>query len=229
MSPPDLSLPDDFSGRARLFPLPNMVLFPHVMQPLHIFEPRYRALMEEALRTDRLIAVATLAPGWEQDYDGRPALFPVACLGRVATHQRLDDGRFNLLLLGLRRVRIVKEPPSAKAFREAEVEVLDDHYGILAAARQAALRERLVEVLRKLMRKLPKAEDQLSQLFDSPMPLGVLADIVAYTLELPWAFKLELLGELDADRRATMLLERLDHSHENPSIKRKFPPDVSLN
>jgi Lon protease-like protein len=71
------SQPENFSGKARLFPLPNLVLFPHVLQPLHVFEPRYRQLLEEALADDRLIAMAVLAPGWESDYEGRPALRPV--------------------------------------------------------------------------------------------------------------------------------------------------------
>src|SRR5690554_5796627 len=96
----------NFSGIARLFPLPNLVLFPHVMQPLHIFEPRYRAMMEEAIAGDQLIALAMLAPGWENQYEGRPPLLPMACLGRVATYQRLPDNRFNLLLLGLKRIKI---------------------------------------------------------------------------------------------------------------------------
>ena len=72
---------EGFSGRVRLFPLPNLVLFPHVMQPLHIFEPRYRHLLEDALADDRLITMAALKPGWETDYEGRPPLYPVACLG----------------------------------------------------------------------------------------------------------------------------------------------------
>ena len=64
--------PDQFSGLARVFPLPNLVMFPHVMQALHIFEPRYRAMLEEAIEDDRLIALGVLAPGWEQHYEGRP-------------------------------------------------------------------------------------------------------------------------------------------------------------
>ena len=97
----------EFSGRVRLFPLPNLVLFPHVMQPLHVFEPRYRCLLEDSLASDRLIAMALLAPGWENDYEGRPPLYPMACLGRVTSFHRLDDGTYNLLLLGLHRVRLV--------------------------------------------------------------------------------------------------------------------------
>src|SRR5947208_17093988 len=94
----------DFSGTARLFPLPNLVLFPQVVQPLHVFEQRYRQMTADALAGDRLIAMALLRPGWEADYDGRPAIHPVACLGRVVADQRLDDGRYNLLLRGLARV-----------------------------------------------------------------------------------------------------------------------------
>jgi len=72
---------EEFSGRARLFPLPNLVLFPHVIQPLHIFEPRYVELLRDAIQSDKLIAISLLAPGWEDDYDGRPTIEPVACLG----------------------------------------------------------------------------------------------------------------------------------------------------
>src|SRR5262245_52740264 len=94
-----------FAGTARLFPLPNLVLFPNVAQPLHIFEPRYRQLMADALADDRLITMALLRPGWEQDYHKSPPLYPVACVGRIAQEQRLPDGRFNLLLQGLCRAR----------------------------------------------------------------------------------------------------------------------------
>ena len=79
----------NFAGVARLFPLPNLVFFPHVMQPLHIFEPRYRQMTADALAGDRLIALTLLQPGWEDQYEGRPAVHPVACLGRVVADQLL--------------------------------------------------------------------------------------------------------------------------------------------
>ena len=83
----------DFAGTGAVcFRCPNLVLFPHVMQPLHIFEPRYRSLMEDALATDRLIAMAVLEPGWENDYEGRPRLCATACLGHITTYHRFDDG-----------------------------------------------------------------------------------------------------------------------------------------
>src|ERR1700692_4837672 len=98
-----------FAGTVRLFPLPNLVLFPHVMQPLHIFEPRYRQMAADALAGDRLIAPVLLQTGWEADYEGRPAIYSMACLGRIVAEQRLDDGRFNLLLRGICRARLSKE------------------------------------------------------------------------------------------------------------------------
>src|SRR5262249_5933389 len=122
----DLSSLENFGGVARLFPLPNLVLFPHVMQPLHIFEPRYRQMTADALAADRLITPALLKPGWEADYEGRPDLFEVACLGRIVAEQRLEDGRFNILLRGLARVRVLKEIKQGKPYRSARVEVLTE-------------------------------------------------------------------------------------------------------
>src|SRR5438128_9189192 len=96
-APEELFLhPESFSGTARLFPLPNLVLFPHVLQPLHIFEPRYRQMTAEALAGDRLIAMMLLQPDWEKDYQGAPAVHPVGCLGKIIADQQLDDGRFNI-------------------------------------------------------------------------------------------------------------------------------------
>ncbi|MEX0979385.1 MAG: LON peptidase substrate-binding domain-containing protein, partial [Pirellulales bacterium] len=82
---------EQFSGKARLFPLPNLVLFPHVIQPLHVFEPRYVAMFKDAMEDDRLIAMSLLEPGWEGDYEGRPPVAPVACLGRIITWQAQGD------------------------------------------------------------------------------------------------------------------------------------------
>src|SRR6476619_1113100 len=97
------------SVQVRLFPLPNLVFFPHVMQPLHIFEPRYRQMTTDALAGDRFIAMVLPLPGWEKDYAGAPALHPIGCIGKITADQVLDDGRFNLLLRGLARVKIVSE------------------------------------------------------------------------------------------------------------------------
>src|SRR4051812_1530562 len=99
----DQHAPANFSGPARLLPLPNLVLFPHVVQPLHVFEPRYRQMTADALAGDRLIALVLLRPGWEAEYEDRPPVHPVACLGRIVADQQLPDGRYNLLVRGLAR------------------------------------------------------------------------------------------------------------------------------
>ena len=109
----------NFSGMARLFPLPDLVLFPHVVHPLHVFEPRYRQMTANALASDRLIAPVLLRPGWEPQYEGRPAIYPVACLGRLVAEQKLPDGRYNLLVRGLSRMRIRSEVQDGRAYRTA--------------------------------------------------------------------------------------------------------------
>jgi Lon protease-like protein len=108
-----------------LFPLPNVVLFPGVLLPLHVFEPRYRALVGDALDGDRCIGMVLLRPGWESDYEGRPAIFSIACTGVIIHAVGLDDGRFNIVLKGLDRVRIVSEDYE-RPYRRAVVETLAD-------------------------------------------------------------------------------------------------------
>jgi len=91
-----------------LFPLPNVVLFPNVFLPLHIFEPRYREMVADAAASDRMIGMVLLRPGWERDYEGRPPIYPIGCSGVMTHVDRLSDGRYNLVLRGLERFRIVE-------------------------------------------------------------------------------------------------------------------------
>ncbi|MBL8829022.1 MAG: LON peptidase substrate-binding domain-containing protein, partial [Planctomycetaceae bacterium] len=196
-------LPDDFNGRARLFPLPNVVLFPHVLQPLHVFEPRYRELTIDALATDQLIAMALLEPGWEKDYEGHPPVNSTACLAKIVSHQRLDDGRYNLLLAGLHRVQIVREIKSTKPFRTAEVKVIEDQYPLLGEPLRPMLFRKLIdEFVKRFLPKTPEARAQIEQLLGSEIPLGPVTDIISYTLDLAMAQKQELLAQPDVDRRA---------------------------
>jgi uncharacterized protein len=95
-----------------LFPLPNVVLFPNVFLPLHIFEERYRDMLADALAEDRIIGMVLLRPGWEDDYEGRPPIYPVGCAGLITHAERLPDGRFNIVLQGLEKFRVVTEDDS---------------------------------------------------------------------------------------------------------------------
>jgi uncharacterized protein len=108
-----------------LFPLPNVVLFPNVFLPLHIFEPRYREMIADAVKSDRMIGMVLLCPGWERDYEGRPPVYPVGCSGVLTHVERLADGRYNLVLRGLERFRIVEEDHD-RSYRRAIVEPLEE-------------------------------------------------------------------------------------------------------
>ncbi len=220
---------EDFSGTVRLFPLPNLVLFPHVMQPLHVFEPRYRELLEDALNDDRLIAMAVLSPGWEDDYEGRPTLLPHACLGRITSYHRLPDGTYNVLLLGLRRVRLVRELPSVQSFRKAEVEVCEDCACWQSAESRRAMQQRLHGCLLKILPALPDAREQLDQLLETDVSLGVLTDVIGYMLDMGVPRKQALLAELDVYQRARMLLDFLSSTGLDDSIAVPFPPQFSMN
>ncbi|MEX1223935.1 MAG: LON peptidase substrate-binding domain-containing protein [Pirellulales bacterium] len=224
-------VPADFRGVVRLFPVPNLVLFPHVMQPLHVFEPRYREMTEDALAGDRLIATAQFEPGWEADYDGRPALKPFGCLGKIVTHHRMPDGRFNLLLVGLSRIQLVEELPPTRAYREAKALLVEDCHPAGGHEAIAVLHEELIEAFRTALSGLSEAREHLAPLLDGDVGLGPLTDIVAYTLSLPTEIKETLLEEIHVDRRARRLIKciaELDESDQDRT-RGRFPPDFSAN
>ena len=224
--------PADFGGIVRVFPLPNLVVFPHILQALHVFEPRYRQLLEDSLDADRLVAMGLLCPGWEQDYEGRPPVGKVVCVGRVISHTRIADERYNILLLGLRRARILRELPPRRMFREACVELLDDVYPQESAGRRSRQRRRLMDRFRRIVPKDPAAQEQVEQLLGSQIPLGVLTDLVAYSLDIGLCEKRRMLEETNVDRRADALLEHLDRLLEVGSTAAAaplFPPQFSVN
>lgn len=103
-----------------LFPLPNVVFFPKTFLPLHIFEPRYRAMVKDASEGDRLIGMVLLKEGWERDYEGTPPVHRIGCAGKIIALESLPDGRYNLMLHGSYRFRIESESRD-KAYREAQV------------------------------------------------------------------------------------------------------------
>lgn len=126
-----------------LFPLPTTVLFPNVFLPLHVFEPRYRQMVADALAGDRLIGMVLLREGWQRDYEGCPDVYAIGCSGVITHVERLPDGRFNLVLRGLDRFRILSEDRT-QSYRRAEIETLADTPLDAAAHRELnALRGRL--------------------------------------------------------------------------------------
>jgi uncharacterized protein len=220
-----------FSGVVRLFPLPNLVLYPHVMQPLHIFEERYREMLEDALAGDGLIAMAVLEPGWEDDYESRPPIAQYACLGKVVAHHRLDDGHYNLLLMGVQRVRIVKELEPLRSFRQASVELIEDCYDFDTRADRQQLQEQLLEAFRKHLPCACQLPEQLEDMLSSQLPLGLLTDLAAYALPLEADVKQQLLAECRVRQRAEILLaevKKLAVAAAAPAAL-QFPPSFSDN
>src|SRR5881397_342679 len=108
-----------------LFPLPNVVLFPNVFLPLHIFEPRYREMVADAAADDRMIGMVLLRPGWDRDYEGRPPIYPIGCSGVMTHLERLPDGRYNIVLRGVERVRILEEEDN-RSYRRARIELMPE-------------------------------------------------------------------------------------------------------
>ncbi len=225
-------LPADFKGCVRLFPLPNLVMFPHVVQPLHIFEPRYREMVEEALETDQLIAMAHLQPGWEAAAHEHPVIFPMTCIGRIVSHTRFDDGKFNILLLGLRRAKITHELPLTRPFREAQVTLVEDLYVGSGAPGRAAIQRELLQCFRRFTPESPAAQEQFESLMNNRLPLGVLADIISFTMKFDVSLKQRLLNEANVERRARLLLDELRQLGNSPGKsddERTFPPEFSVN
>ena len=115
-----------------IFPLPDVTFFPHTFLPLHVFEARYRAMITDALARDRRIVVARLRPGFEADYEGRPPVYPVGCAGVITHNERLADGRYNIVLRGIEKFRIVDEDTS-RAYRLAHIDPLPEWATIISA------------------------------------------------------------------------------------------------
>jgi Lon protease-like protein len=221
----------DFANQARLFPLPNLVVFPHALLPLHIFEPRYRQLTEDALATDRLVTMVQVAPAPKGSSWPEPVpIVEVGCLGRIVQHERLPDGRFNFLLLGCKRVRLVREHSSEKLYRIAEAEILEDRHSDQPTEPR---RQQLLDLFRAIFEKRHRLDEDLAKRLISANSLGVLSDIIAHAIGLPPGIKQELLAETMVDRRVETLLMILrtimDAIIPDEPSSRSFPPPFSLN
>ena len=223
----DLDL-KNFDNVCRLFPLPGVVLFPHAVLPLHIFEPRYRQMTEDALATDRLIAIVQVKPPAEWVQGDEPALESVGCLGRIFKHERLPDGRFNFLLLGRKRIRLDREVANGKLYRSSEVTIIEDE---AVDAATEARRHELVSLFREAHEG--EIDPDLNALFETDLPLGVLADIITQALGLAAPAKQWFLAEPSVARRVVALLDRLrggqDPAEPLSRGRSTFPPPFSLN
>ncbi|MCI0571505.1 MAG: LON peptidase substrate-binding domain-containing protein [Myxococcaceae bacterium] len=208
------------ADRLKVFPLPSAVLFPHSLLPLHIFEPRYRAMVQDALAGDRVIALGGLKAGWESDYEGRPPLLPLVCAGVVAWHEELPDGRYNLLLQGMVRARMMEELPPAHPYREVKSELLPD--ATYHGPEEELLRQALLEMTGRL--PVPLA-DSLLQVAARAQG-GALADVVASAVVQDPEQRLAVLAALDVRERLNLVLEEVeDLLVRMPPTERLGPPN----
>lgn len=189
-------------GIIPLFPLPNAVLFPKMVLPLHVFEPRYRKMVVDAWAAHRIIGMTLLKPGWEEDYQGRPPVYTPGCAGLMEQFGPLADGRFNIVLRGVSRFRVVEEH-AGEPYRLASVEPLSDLMGDDEG--------RLVEARKKTLAAIGRASDGPAVLVMQPeLPHDVFVNALAQSMDLT---PVERQSLLDCDRvlvRYERLLEILD-------------------
>ena len=187
-----------------LFPLPNVVLFPNVFLPLHIFEPRYREMVADALASDRMIGMVLLRPGWERDYEGRPPIYPIGCSGVLTHNERLADGRYNIVLRGMEKFRIAGEEAD-RLYRMATVDPVPEPSAESVRHEMRGERRRLETLL------VPQPEGQRRDpKVPSSMPDEDLVNALAQYLEFDPVEKQALLerdGLLDRCRSLIDLLE----------------------
>jgi len=193
-----------------IFPLSSVVLFPDVLVPLHIFEPRYRQLTSAALEGARTIGMVAVRPDHADELDGDPPVFEIGCAGFITQHQELADGRFHIVLRGTHRFRITREVPlsEGRLYRLAETEPLTDEPGDEAGGQQ--LRERVIDQLVRVAeteggeRAIPLDAERLAE-----MEPGAFANNICQAIGLPAVEKQGLLeagGTLERLERLSSLL-----------------------
>jgi Lon protease-like protein len=197
--PPLLAVP--------IFPLPEVTLFPHTLLPLHVFEARYRAMVSDALARDRRICMVQLRPGYEASYAGKPEVHAVGGLGEIVNCQRLASGRYDLVLRGEARVRIVREQPSDTLYRVVVAERIED---VPPAADVSPLLARVRAACRAILEVLNRPPDFLDAALADGQAPGVIADRIAAGVVPGGAVRQELLETAEVDLRLGRLALALE-------------------
>jgi Lon protease-like protein len=191
------------AGRLKVFPLPSLVLFPGTAVPLHIFEPRYRAMVRDAIGGDGVFALAQIPSASAADLDLDPPLHPILSVGIISLHDALPDGRFNLVLTGVCRAKLLAEHAKEKPYREVQAEMLPD--ATPTSETELQLRRAVLELAARLPQKAAENFVKVA----SRAKGGGLADVVAATLVNNVARRIELLDQLDCERRLTEVLNEV--------------------
>jgi len=185
-----------------LFPLPETSLFPGVSRPFLIYEPRYREMIADALKGNRIIGMVRLRPGFEKDYEGRPPIHDIGCAGTIEEYEQLPDGRYVILLRGLITFRIVTED-QRKAYRLARIEAIPELLKDEDRATLSTLRNRVEKALVTL---LPLGVDPP----DPSLEDDEFVNIVAQNFGMPEATRQDLLERNNVLERARALADLLE-------------------
>jgi Lon protease-like protein len=190
---------------APLFPLPNVFLFPGCVMPLHVFEPRYRQMVEDLLDGPGQVVMGTLEQDHAGELFGAPPVRPIAGIGEICRHERLPDGRFLIWLFGLSRVRI-REVASVRLYRRVSVEPFEEIAP--PSEREPELRERL--------RRAILARCEQSAQIPAELPISCLADLLLQRLGLSQPEMEALFEEVDVETRAQCGLQLHEKRSSNP-------------
>ncbi len=214
-----------------LFPLPDVVFFPKTLLPLHVYEARYRALASEALEQDRAICTALLKPGWESDYYGSPEVYPVGCVGRIVQHQKLPDGRYNIMLDGITKVRI-ESSVRLEPYRLVRVHPVEDD---VSWARGEGAAEEAAELVR-LFRQVHEGQSQavlLAEAFGQDLNPESILNTVALHLNAEPELKEQLLEMDRLDLRYQAVLQILRNATKTQErierVRHLYPRDKRIN
>jgi Lon protease-like protein len=190
-----------------IFPLSGIALFPEMLLPLHVFEPRYRALTRDALAGRGILAIAQLRPGFEANYQGRPPVYDICGAGVIMEHRKYDDDRYDIVLRGLSRVRILEELPSTRSYRLVRGELAPDRPADPALS--LAFEAEIGALWRELAPSLPSQLRALKSVVRDAGEPGAYADRVGALFAGDPALMEALLGELDPCERLRHIIGRL--------------------
>jgi len=215
-----------------LFPLPTTVFYPNTSLPLHIFEPRYCSMVADALNGKGEIGMILLKPGWESDYQGTPGIMTIGCLGKIKHHSELPEGKYNILLSGLYRFRILNEI-KGKVYREAQVEFLKEINDKDLTSAPSPAKEKLIRVMQLYLKNLPdrtKIEQALDM--ENCCKLGEFVDKLTHYFDLPVNKMQEFLEQQDVQKRADSLHSLIEFKNQLIQISKNMEGreiDFSMN
>jgi len=207
-----------------LFPLPTTVFYPNTSLPLHIFEPRYRSMVADALNGKGEIGMI--------DYQGTPEIMTIGCLGKIKHHSELPEGKYNILLSGLYRFRILNEI-KGKIYRQAQVEFLKEINDKDLTSEPSPIKEQLIRIMRLYLKNLPEGT-KIEQALDMKncCKLGEFVDKLTHHFDLPVNRMQEFLEQQDVQKRANSLYSLIEFKNQLIQISKNMEgkeTDFSMN